>query len=108
MLRELRVIVLDGCPVTEEESYREEIFKLVPQLKYVDGRDVEGNYVSADNKSSEGEEPEESDQENSNLSDAQEGSSVKIIEEGNDADKEEAKLYNYSVQGLNSVYASLA
>eukprot|EP00826_Nyctotherus_ovalis_P064923 TRINITY_DN9533_c0_g1_i14.p1 TRINITY_DN9533_c0_g1~~TRINITY_DN9533_c0_g1_i14.p1 ORF type:complete len:290 (+),score=83.40 TRINITY_DN9533_c0_g1_i14:268-1137(+) len=102
-LKELGVIVLDGCPVTEEESYREEIFKLVPQLKYIDGRDSEGNYVSADSKSSEGEESEESDQENSSQSDDQEDSSAKVVDEGNDAVKEDAKLYNYSGHSLNSV-----
>jgi len=37
--------VLDGCPITEEESYRESIFKLIPNLECIDGEDNEGNPI---------------------------------------------------------------
>lgn len=43
--------MLDGCPVTEEENYRDEIFKLLPRLKFVDGRDSQGNGIPADSHS---------------------------------------------------------
>lgn len=96
--------MLDGCPITEEEIYREEVFKLIPHLKCIDGKDSQGNYINDKEDNAESEESEESDQENSKLSDQQEDPSVKIINENNEADKEEAKYYNYAGHNLNSSY----
>lgn len=105
-MKELEVLVLDGCPIVEEENYRDEIFKLLPHLKYIDGKDSEGNFMSADKDSSdnEGIEAGDSDQENSNQFNHHEDSSAKIIEGNNDLEKEESKYYNYPSQPLSSVY----
>ena len=37
--------MLDGCPITEEEDYRESIFKLIPSLECIDGEDNERNLI---------------------------------------------------------------
>jgi acidic leucine-rich nuclear phosphoprotein 32 family member A/C/D len=32
-----------SCPLEEKENYRDEIFKLIPTLQWVDGKDKDGN-----------------------------------------------------------------
>ena len=39
---------IEGCPITENENYRDEIFKLVPNLKIIDERDRDGKAISED------------------------------------------------------------
>ena len=43
---------LFNCEVTSTENYRDEVFKLLPQLKYLDGFDVEDK--EADDSDDEG------------------------------------------------------
>eukprot|EP00826_Nyctotherus_ovalis_P032466 TRINITY_DN2616_c0_g9_i4.p1 TRINITY_DN2616_c0_g9~~TRINITY_DN2616_c0_g9_i4.p1 ORF type:complete len:270 (+),score=101.22 TRINITY_DN2616_c0_g9_i4:235-1044(+) len=52
VLKSLKSLVLDGCPLTEEENYRDEIFKLLPHLKLIDGKDSQGNDIPADSSCS--------------------------------------------------------
>jgi hypothetical protein len=40
-LANLRALDLFNCPVTSPEDYRQQVFKLLPQLKYLDGYDAD-------------------------------------------------------------------
>lgn len=53
-LEELSALDLFDCAVTEVADYRQKVFELIPQLKYLDGFDV--NDVEADLSDEEGEE----------------------------------------------------
>jgi hypothetical protein len=39
-LKNLQALDVFDCPLTEGESYREEIFAAIPSLKYLDGFNV--------------------------------------------------------------------
>lgn len=42
-MKQLKVLDLFNCDVTEEELYREKVFKMIPQLQYLDGLDQQEN-----------------------------------------------------------------
>lgn len=103
----METLTIDGCPVTEEENYREEIFKLIPQLKCVDGKDHEDNDVVVEDENSSKEEQESEEEsksvnEASEKSEEQDDSSVKIVGDRNELIKEDSKAYDYSDHGLAS------
>jgi len=52
----LRSLDLFNCPVTSPEDYRQQVFKLLPQLKYLDGYDAEDK--EADDTDVDGDEDE--------------------------------------------------
>lgn len=59
---------MEGCPITEDEDYRQSVFKLIPNLKYIDEKDPNGNNESEEENSEEAEgsvEEEDSKQQNS-------------------------------------------
>ena len=44
-MKKLCELSLESCPLTKEENYRNEIFKLIPQLEVVDSKDKSGNTI---------------------------------------------------------------
>jgi acidic leucine-rich nuclear phosphoprotein 32 family protein A/C/D len=42
-MKKLQFLDLFGCPVAEMKDYREKVFEMLPQVKYLDGVDKEGN-----------------------------------------------------------------
>ena len=47
-LGNLQSLDLFNCEVTNEESYREKMFELLPSLKYLDGYDQDDNEAEED------------------------------------------------------------
>lgn len=41
---------LAGCPISQSANYREQVFKLIPTLLILDGRDKNGDKIQDDNK----------------------------------------------------------
>lgn len=62
-LTKLSLLDLANCPVTKEEKYREKIFEMFPQLKYLDNIDRDGVERDSDDDD-EDEDDEEIDEEN--------------------------------------------
>jgi len=59
LLKELKTLVLEGCPLTENENYRKEIFTILPMLEAIDGLDKDDNVISEGESENENSEAEE-------------------------------------------------
>ena len=55
-IENLQAVDLYDCPLTEKEGYREQIFQVLPSLKYLDGFDI--NNEEADHLDMSGDEDE--------------------------------------------------
>lgn len=89
-------MILDGCPLTEEENYREEIFRLIPSLKCIDGRDRKGNEVGAESSESDKEDYQENDEELEKQENC-------FAQTDNELDKEEHEDFYYPKKGLTAL-----
>ncbi|KRX73729.1 Iron-sulfur cluster assembly enzyme ISCU, mitochondrial [Trichinella sp. T6] len=86
-LKNLTHLDLFNCGVTDEEGYRQRIFAMIPQLKYVDGVDANDEYEDSDAEydvEDEEEEAEDEDQE-----DEERGSDDNEEEEEEDEEEED-------------------
>lgn len=50
-----------GCPLTESDDYREAVFNMLPNLKYLDGQDHDGNEKPDDDDDEDDEDSGEED-----------------------------------------------
>ena len=64
-LEDLKALDLFNCPVTSIENYREKVFKLLPDLKSLDGFDQAGKEVNPPGEDDDEEEEEEEEEEDS-------------------------------------------
>lgn len=78
-LKNLKSLDLFNCEVTATEKYREEVFKLLPQLKYLDGFDAEDREAEDSDEEGIGEDGDEDEIENE----------VDGEEEGDDDDEDD-------------------
>jgi hypothetical protein len=69
----LRELDMFGCPVTDKEDYRDAVFEMLPNLKYLDGLDSEGNDKPEDDEDEDdfGEDGEEDEDGDSLLEDSE-------------------------------------
>ena len=87
MLPRLTSLELLDCPLTQEESYRDKLFEMLPSLQVIDGFNRSGDEVESDDEEEEEEEEEE------------------VEEEGDSGSDDEPGL-SYLAQTLNSVSIS--
>lgn len=92
----METLSLDGCPITEEADYRDDIFKMLPSLKYIDGKDPDGNDLSVENNEENSEEENQSEED----LESQEEASVQPLEEEAVSQKEDYKEYAEPSQEL--------
>jgi len=60
-LPSLRELDMEGCAVAEEDAYRETVFEMLPQIKYLDG--VDGDGEEKDEEEEDEEEEDDDDEE---------------------------------------------
>lgn len=69
----LRELDMYGCPMTNKEDYRDAVFEMLPNLKYLDGLDPDGNEKPEDDEDEDdyGEDGEEDEDGDSLLEDSE-------------------------------------
>ncbi|XP_018591117.1 acidic leucine-rich nuclear phosphoprotein 32 family member B isoform X1 [Scleropages formosus] len=95
-LENLKSLDLFNCEVTNLNDYRESVFKLLPQLTYLDGYDIEDHEASdsdgevdGDGVDDEEDEEEEGEGEEEEDEDGEDGEEEDFEEEDDDEDDEE-------------------
>ena len=61
-LKDLKILDLFGCPITESDDYRQKVFNLLPQLELLDRADKDGKEVEVESEDQDDEE-EDSEEE---------------------------------------------
>ncbi|KRY20539.1 Iron-sulfur cluster assembly enzyme ISCU, mitochondrial [Trichinella patagoniensis] len=87
-LKNLTHLDLFNCGVTDEEGYRQRIFAMIPQLKYVDGVDANDEYEDSDAEY-DVEDEEEEEAEDEDQEDEERGSDDDEEEEEEEDEEEE-------------------
>jgi acidic leucine-rich nuclear phosphoprotein 32 family member B len=83
------------CPVTKVKGYREEVFALIPSLKYLDGADAEGN------ERLETDDDEDEEEDNDEGEEGAEGEEQGDEDDGEEEHDEEAVEANFSLDVLS-------
>ncbi|KAL1238563.1 Acidic leucine-rich nuclear phosphoprotein 32 family member [Trichinella spiralis] len=100
-LKNLTHLDLFNCGVTDEEGYRQRIFAMIPQLKYVDGVDANDEYEDSDAEY-DVEDEEEEDAEDEDQEDEERGSDDDEEEEEEEDEEEEEEDEEAEVEAEDS------
>lgn len=90
-LRKLQTLDFYQCPVTQQPRYREQVFKMLDGVKYLDGEDQEGNDKPESDEEEEEEEGEDEYEDEESDGGLEEGVAVnvEVAGEGEDDDDDE-------------------
>lgn len=90
-LKKLKSLDLFNCDVTTKESYREKVFELIPQLKYLDGFDKAENDCEEDSEDGLGGEEDDEDDEEVDHEDDDEAADEEDAEDDDDEENGEGE-----------------
>jgi len=93
-LKNLKALDLFNCEVTGTEKYREEVFKLLPQLTYLDGFDAEDHEADESDEDRLGQEGDDEDEIENEVDGDEDGDDDE--EEDDDPDEDEDETEDFA------------
>jgi len=105
-LGSLSHLEIASTPLSEEEGYRSKIFKIVPQIKFIDGQDVDGNEAPSSDDEDEGQQTENGDSHVNGSTSKEVEDEEEDLEEEEDSEGEEESGEEDNGPGLAALYSN--